>query len=257
MSELMLIEKKDRVGIITFNSPQNKNAIGSGFMVELAEALRTVINDPEVKVIVMKGAGHCFCAGGDTKAMGGEITADFLRASMTPFADVTNLMINTEKPIIAMVEGYAVGGGMALALHADFIVMSDTAKMMLQVMKVGLVPEMGVFAHLTYAVGPYTAKKIAFTNPRLSAEDCLNYGLITMACSPEEIEEKTMALALELAEMPAVTMGIAKRAFNYVAFDKLPALLLCEAQHAPFLNLSGEVKDYMMAYVAKLHSKKK
>ncbi len=257
MSELMILEKNGNVGVITFNKPQVKNAMDDAFNLALLDALRVMSMDMEVKVIILKGSAHCFCSGADLSGVKTGNTMDGTRNNVNHMGLIAQEIPNMDKPVIAMVEGYAMGGGFGIAMLCDFIIMADNAKLSPNFMSLSLVPEMGSLATLTAAVGPFLAKKLAFTSARLTAEECERYGIASYVYPPDEIEEKTMEFAAKIAEMPIATLGIAKRAINYVCYDKLPALLLMECQTTPFLANSEEAKAYKDAYIAKFLSKKK
>lgn len=255
MAELMILEKHGKVGVITFNKPRVKNAIDDEFNVQLVSALRTMDADPEVKTVVLLGSNHCFCAGADLSQKPG--TMDDSRGNVYRMGHIANQITNMDKPVIAMVEGAAVGGGFGIVMLCDFVIMEENAKISPNFMSLGLVPELGSLATLTQTVGPFMAKKLAFTSARLTAQECLDYGIASYVYNAEEIMEKTLAFAAQLAEMPTATMGIAKKGINYVAYDKMPALLMMECQNTPFLTNSPEGKAYKEAYIAKFMAKKK
>lgn len=255
MSDLMITEKQGNVGIITFNKPKVKNAIDDAFNLALLDALRVMDFDREIKCVILKGSANCFCSGADLGQKAG--TMDDSRVNVYHMGAVAQQITTMDTPVIAMVEGSAVGGGFGIAMACDFIVMEENAKISPNFMSLGLVPELGSLATLSMAVGPQMAKKLAFTSARMSAQECLEYGIAAYVYSADEILEKTLAFAAQIAEMPVATLAIAKKGINFVCYDKVPALLMMECQNTPFLTNSPEGKAYKEAYIAKFMNKKK
>jgi Enoyl-CoA hydratase/carnithine racemase len=253
MEDTLLLQKHaDGIAELVLNKPQRRNALDPGMMDRLAKYLEALDADNGVKVIILKGQGDHFCAGGDLKAGAGKtLTIEDSRNSLRKYGRVVQALQQMEKPVIAMVRGYAVGGGMSLALACDIILAADDAKFSANFLKVGIVPEMGAMLFLPQTIGLYRAKELWFTGRVVEATEASAMGWVNHVYPAGEVEQETRALAQTVAQMPAVPLRITKRITNSHINSMLNAVLEAELQASPLCSQTEEFKLYKAALMNK------
>jgi len=208
----LLIETTDNVAVLTINSPKTLNALNSQVLGELECALYELNLDENVKVVVLTGAGEkAFVAGADIKEM----------SSMNSFEGhqfglkgqrVMMLIEKMTKPVIAAVNGYALGGGLELALACDFIYASEKAKVGFPEVTLGIMPGFGGPQNLAGLIGPNRANEMIFTGTMLNAEKACLWGIVNQVFAPEELLPKTVETAKAIARLGTLGVRYAKDA---------------------------------------------
>ncbi len=202
---LVLQSVEDGIATLTLNRPHRRNALSPELLDVLIENLQSVKHNPDVRVVVITGAGEkAFCAGGDLgsqKPTGGMIGMHHGRQR---FVDLFDELFGLGKPTIARVQGMALGGGFGLMLGCDMVVASSTATFGTPEIKVGLFPMM-IMALIFRNIGRKRAMEMMLTGERLSAQEALSLGFINRVAQPEDLDEATKALASRVASFsPAV-----------------------------------------------------
>lgn len=215
--ETLLYEVSDGVATVTLNRPEVLNAFSTPMQRELAAVVLRLADDDAVRAVVLTGAGRAFCAGGDIGEMEGA-------ADPTPLASRNKLhrmltsvlipLVRLEKPVIAAVNGVAVGAGMNLALAADITVVAEHARFSQAFVKVGLVPDTGGLYLLTRLIGLNRAKELCFTGRMLNAPEALHMGLVNQVVPAPELMPRAQALARELASGATAAIGLTKSLLN-------------------------------------------
>jgi 2-(1,2-epoxy-1,2-dihydrophenyl)acetyl-CoA isomerase len=213
--ECLLYEMKDGIATLTLNRPERLNALGGTLRQDLFDAVTRAGADPEVRVMVLTGAGKGFCSGGDVKAMG-EAKADQrerpLIEKIAPGRDRTLLaMREAPQPIIAAVNGAAAGAGMNLALGCDIRIASTAAKFTQAFVKRGLHPDWGGTYFLPRVVGMAKACEMIFTGEVIDAAEALRLGIVSRVVAPEELLPAAYDIARRIAAGPPVAIRLAKR----------------------------------------------
>jgi enoyl-CoA hydratase/carnithine racemase len=203
----ILVDDAGPIARLTLNRPDKRNPIGPATCGELVAALSVIRDQPEVRVVVLTGAGTVFSAGGDLSAM--QAPASGPRASLV---DLLLAMHELGKPIIAMVNGPALAGGLGLMVACDLVVAADTATFGTTEIAVGLWPMM-ITAEITRSVGRKTALEMMLTGRKLDAREALASGLVTRVVAAAELEAETARLAGELAERSPAALALGLRAF--------------------------------------------
>ena len=212
--ETLLVDKKDFVATVTFNRPKQFNALDLVMRAELKVVLAELAADKEAKVIILTGAGEkAFCAGGDITTMSGE-TAPSARDRLRSVGLLTKMMADVEKPIIAAVNGVAVGAGMNIALAADMIVASETARFRQTFANIGLIPDLGGFYTLSMRVGVPRAKELMMTARFIESQEALAIGLVNRVVPQNQLMNEVNDLAASLAKGPSRVYGMVKTALN-------------------------------------------
>ena len=215
--ETVLVSKEASIATITLNRPEVLNSMSPKLMEDLDQAIVDVARDENIRAVVLTGAGRAFCAGGD---MATDVTKI---AKMAPFEyrefckDYARTMKNLaemEKPVIAAVNGAAVGGGCDLAMACDIRIASENAKFGLVYVKVGLVPELGSMYFLPRLVGLGWAKLLCFTGDIIDARQAEQIGLVEKVVPAVDFEKSVKDMAEKLAQGPTKTINMIKVAFN-------------------------------------------
>lgn len=208
----LLIEIAEGVATLTVNRPQSLNALNREVLYELGAALSQLDDEPEVKVVILTGAGEkAFVAGADIKEMCGMSTFNGHQFAL----EGQKIMLAIEKmkkPVIAAVNGFALGGGLELALACDFIYACDKAKLGFPEVTLGIMPGFGGTQKLARLIGPGKAKEVIFTGKMISAEKALAWGIVNEVFPPEELIPAALATARTIAGVAPVGVAYAKNA---------------------------------------------
>jgi enoyl-CoA hydratase/carnithine racemase len=203
----LLVDDRGPIGRITLNRPDKRNPIGPATCGELVAAFTALKANPDVRVVVLTGAGIVFSAGGDLGAM--------QTPSSAPTASLVELfptMHELGKPIIAMVNGHALAGGLGLMVACDLVIASADAKFGTTEIAVGLWPMM-ITAEITRSVGRKTALEMMLTGRKLDAAEAVACGLVNRVVPAEQLEAETMKLANEIAERSPAAIRLGLHAF--------------------------------------------
>jgi len=213
----VILSTEGPVAIITLNRPRVFNAISPDLMRDLKRALSLVSRDKKARAVIITGAGSSFCAGGD-------IEKDVMHASrMTPleyaeynqgFFTIIDKVINMEKPVIAAINGYAVGGGFDIALACDIRIAAEGSRMGNAYIKMGLVPQLGGLHFLTQIIGPANAKQLLFTGDFIPAQEAYRMGLVAQVVPDDKLANASRELAEKLANGPTRAIAMTKLAVN-------------------------------------------
>ncbi len=213
----ILSATQDRVCTITLNRPERLNALAGEMRTHLLELLVAAERDPEVRVVVLTGAGRAFCAGGDVKAMNDRLAAGMhMRAAPPPptlpdWALVVLQMRRMPKPVIASLNGVAAGGGANMALACDMRIASERAWFTQSFVRRGLHPDWGGSYFLPRLVGTARACELIWSGDRVDAPQALALGLVNKVVPHDARAEETRAFAAKFAQGPPAAIGLAKR----------------------------------------------
>lgn len=209
-----------RIGWLIFNNPARHNALSLEMWRGMAEVLRAFAADPQVRVAVMRGAGRkAFVSGADISEFDQHRANADQRASYGEVAgDANRELARFQKPLLALIEGYCIGGGLATALAADIRIASPDSRFGIPAAKLGLGYEYEGLAKLARVVGPARARDIMFSARFMEAPEALGMGLINFIYSREDIEAETVNYANRIAANAPLTVAAAKAAVN--AFER-------------------------------------
>ncbi len=233
---MLLTENRDRVRLLTFNRPDRANVFNEELYHASADALRAAAADDDVAVVVFTGAGKAFCAGTDLLEMAE--TVDGTATSRDGFPAFVDVLQEFPKPLLAAVNGAAVGLGFTMLAHCDLVFVSDQARLLAPFTNMGVAPEAASSYLLPRRMGRQQASLSLFTSDWISAEDAVATRLAVRQCSPETLVDQTMELATRIASkslpslmatkrllLDAEREGIARaRTLENVAFAELLAL---------------------------------
>ncbi len=215
--ETMTYETRDGIATITMNRPERSNAMNAQWFQDFGAALERANLDPEARVVIITGAGKAFCTGGDMKEPIPELLTEgerqLRRSPLSGGLPMFTLQIRAlEKPSIAVVNGAAAGGGLAVALACDVIVASERARFALGYIDRGLIPDSGTTHLLTQAVGLHRACELVFSGEVLDAARAFEYGLCNRVVAHDELMVSARGLASVMARKAPVALRLSKRA---------------------------------------------
>jgi enoyl-CoA hydratase len=247
----LLIETNDGVATLTINSPRTLNALNSQVLSELECALYGLGTDAAVKAVVLTGAGEkAFVAGADIKEMSAMNSYEGHQFGLKG-QRVMMLIEKMSKPVIAAVNGYALGGGLELALACDFIYASEKAKFGFPEVTLGIMPGFGGTQNLPRLIGQNRANEMIFTGAMLNAEKACLWGIVNQVFSPEDLLPKALETAAVMANVGTVGVGYAKDAIaNGLQMGKEDGFRY-EASLFGVLFATEDQKEGMAAFVEK------
>lgn len=225
---------------IELNRPEKLNAVNNELARDLAQAVSEAQHNPEVRAVLLYGSGKGFCAGGDLKDFGIDLSNPVeIKEFMQEGHKAVLGLYNMEKPVIAAVHGAAVGAGCNIAFACDIVIADESAKFSEIFAKVGAIPDFGGLYFLPQKVGMHVASELIFTGKMLSAEDALNYGLINKVVEKGKVLDEAKEMATQLAQGPTKTLGMAKRIMHQAPYKTLEDLLELEA-YGQSVNFQSE-----------------
>ena len=211
MPETILVEREGRVAILTINRPDKLNALNQQVRDDMLEILGQIETDASVGVVVITGAGEkSFIAGADIGEFAGRTPFDQRHAMRSP--RIFDVMASFPKPVIAMINGFCLGGGCELAMSCDLRIASDKARFGQPEIKLGLIPGGGGTQRLPRLVGTGHALRLILTGDLIDAAEAKVIGLVEMVLPAEELRAKTLELAQKIAGMSPLTVKVAKEA---------------------------------------------
>lgn len=210
--EAVKVERQGAVAVVRLDDPTCMNALSPAVKAGLDAAVPKLLSDGSVRVIVLTGTGNAFCAGGDIRAMQDPAArkAPAVRNRMRAVHTWARALLDADKPVVAAVNGAAVGGGLALALLADIVIASETAYFLSAYSKLGVLPDLGVLQTLPWAIGSLRAKEMIMLNRRYSATEAVQIGLANKCVPPERLMEEALAAAHEMANGPTAMLNMSK-----------------------------------------------
>jgi enoyl-CoA hydratase len=246
--ETILLERDERVGIITLNRPKALNALNSQVMNEVTSAAIELDNDDDIGAIIITGSAKAFAAGADIKEMSGLSFADAFGADFfAPWAKLAAV----RTPTIAAVAGYALGGGCELAMMCDLLIAADTAKFGQPEIKLGVIPGMGGSQRLTRAVGKAKAMDLILTGRTIDATEAERSGLVSRVVPADDLLSEAKAVATTISKMSLPSSQMAKEAVNRAFESTLAEGLLYERRlfHSTFAT--DDQSEGMAAFIEK------
>lgn len=233
--DTVLYDKRDAVALVTLNRPQVLNSYNMKMRDELHEVLSAVRDDPDVRVMVLRGAGRAFCAGADLTEFG--TAPSPTAARRIRFArDVWALLDGLDVPTIAALHGFALGSGLEMALFCDLRVAAEGTQLGLPEARLGMIPAAGGTQTLPRACGLGRSLDLLLTGRRIDAAEALRIGLVSRVVPPERLDEEVDAVARDLAALDRRAVRAVRRAVRQGADLPLEQGLRLEARLATGLR---------------------
>jgi len=249
--DMLLIEKQDGVALVTINRPKALNSLNEPLLAALREFLHGAQSDVSVRVIILTGAGEkAFVAGGDIAVMQ-PLDALAARDMALKAQTVFNTIEACPKPVIAAINGYALGGGCELAMACDIRIASDTAKLGQPEINLGIIPGWQGTQRLPRLVGKGKAKELIFTGNMVSAEEACRIGLVNQVVPAAELIESARAMAGQIAGKSLAALRLAKEAIDNGLEMELARACRYEADLFGLCFSTADQKEGMGAFLEK------
>jgi enoyl-CoA hydratase len=247
----VIYEKGNGFATITLNRPEALNAFSKEVVEEILQAIEDVKADETIRVVVLTGAGEkAFSAGADIKAMSGMTALKARELSLMGEKLCTSLE-NLEKPVIAAINGYALGGGLEVAMSCDLRIASENAKMGQTEINIGLIPGWGGTQRLTRLVGIGKAKEMVYTGKIIDARTAEQIGILNMVVPADKFRETVRQFAQELASKAPVAVRVAKALINRGSDIGLQSALALEREGFGVVGSSEDLKEGVSAFTEK------
>ncbi|MDR2502786.1 MAG: enoyl-CoA hydratase/isomerase family protein [Deltaproteobacteria bacterium] len=248
--ENLLFEVSDKIAVITMNRPKALNALNDPLLSELDKALSEVEGNAGIKGAIITGAGKAFVAGADISQMA-SYNPEQARAYMAFAQKVFNRIENIEKPIMAAVNGYALGGGNELCMACDFRYAAENAVFGQPEVNLGIIPGFGGSQRLPRLVNPGIAKEILLSGRNVKADEALRIGLVSKVCAPEALMDEAKKIMSTIVSKPAHALRYGKVAVNRGMDTDLYKALELEINLISLCFANDDQKEGMKAFLEK------
>jgi enoyl-CoA hydratase/carnithine racemase len=246
MSDI-ITERTGSILRVQLNRPAQKNAMTSSMYTNLADIFNEADKDDAIRVVLWHGAGNAFCAGNDVM--------DFLKnppkPDNFPQGDLMDAFIRFEKPIVAAVQGAAIGGGTTMLTHCDFVYAGESAKFQLPFINLALVPEFGSSFSIPARVGHLRAAELYLLGEPFTAARALEFGLVTRVVPDGDLLATATATAQKLAAKPNGALLASKRLLKQASIDQLKEAIKSESQEFMERVSSADAKEALSAFLEK------
>jgi enoyl-CoA hydratase/carnithine racemase len=216
MSDTVKYEVREGVGIITLNRPEKMNAMNDEMSDAMHELAEHAFDDPEARVILFRAEGKSFCAGRDTTQLGTRARDESDFHFVLRHQQRNLRAMDLHKPIVAAINGYAIGGGFELALSADIRIAADDARMAIPEIKYGILPDTGASQFLSVLIGPSRTKLMMLTGRMIDADQAERWGMVDLVVPRASLDEEALALAGDMAARPPIALAMGKQLANHL-----------------------------------------
>ena len=248
----LIEEHDDKVRILRLNRPAVMNALDSELVLSLGKALESAQNDDSVRAILVTGEGGSFCSGADLKeAMATVGSGGSLEGRVVPFQAMIRTIVETPKPVVAAVDGAAVGFGADLALACDLRLLSDRAYLQEKFVGIGLMPDGGATFHLPRLIGVGRALEALFFGEKIDATRSLELGLANRVVSSDALFSEALAVCKRLAEGPPLALARIKMAVRAALSSSFDEALAREGTGQAELLRSADLAEGVTAWAMK------
>jgi len=232
---------------VQLNRPARKNAMTSAMYITLAELLNSAAKDDEIHVVLWHGAGNSFCAGNDIK----DFLENPLSSGESPQARLMQALINFDKPIVAAVQGAAIGGGTTMLTHCDFVFAGESAKFQMPFINLALVPEFGTSCTVPGRIGYLRAAELILLGMPFDARRAEELGLVTRVVPDQNLLATATETAQKLAEKPTAALKACKRLMKQSTREQLERAVKLELEVFSVRVRSAEAREAFTAFLEK------
>ncbi len=245
----LIVSRNEMVATVRFNRPHRLNAVTEALYEELLQQMQQLDNDPEVRVVVLTGEGRAFCVGADMKAHAeGQRTPSQRRQYLDLEQQVCRRLRELSKPVVAAVNGYALGAGAEMAMAADFLLMKASAQIGLPEVTIGTFLGGGVTHTLPRLVGLAKARELVFLGERITGDEAERIGLANRSIADEQFDTEVLAFCRRLAAAAPYSMQLAKRQLNRAAEQDFESSLQAELEGMTFCATTRDWQEGVDAF---------
>lgn len=250
--DIILVQKDGPVAKIVINRPQKRNALSLDAYRLLNQAVDRIADDNTVRVVVITGTGKSFCAGADLdELLVASEKVEAVRARSLVTHRFLGKLASLPLPVVAAINGDAVGGGASLALACDLRFAARSARLGITHMRVGVTPEMGITYFLPRLVGTARACELCFLSPILTADEAMSLGLVNRVVEDDQLEAAVSEVAGRLAATPAITMALTKKAIYRGTTSELEVVLEEDINNLCACLPSSDCREGLRAFLEK------
>jgi 2-(1,2-epoxy-1,2-dihydrophenyl)acetyl-CoA isomerase len=251
--QFLQLEKQNAAGILRFNRPERLNAFDGVMVQEVPVALRELLEDESVRVVIITGNGKGFCAGADVNFLM-ELAAakdiDRGKVLVSTGSEIIEMIHAAEKPVIAAINGPAAGGGAGIALACDVRIMAQSASLGFTFIRIGLHPDLGCTYFLPRLVGPAKAAELLMTGEMISADEALRLGMANHVVPDNELMPAALKLAEAIAEKSPLALRLMKKGLHQTFEQPLDAMLKYEIYAQSLCFESQEAAEAIQKFLA-------
>ncbi|MGF2736082.1 enoyl-CoA hydratase [Marinobacter sp. DUT-1] len=248
MTDLILTEKTDRILTVRLNRPERKNALTHDMYTAMGDALEQAESSSDIRCTLFTGAEECFTAGNDLSEFAQGLPGEFRE---TPVGRFLLLLATATKPVVAAVNGPAVGIGTTMLLHCDLVVAGTNTRFQMPFANLGLCPEGGSSLLLPAWLGRVRAAELLMLGNAFTAEDALQMGIINRVCDPAETEDNARELCRQLAAQAPAALRATKQLLNRPVMEDLTDTMLTEGKLFSERLQSPEAAEAFRAFMEK------
>ena len=250
MGNDVLYDKQDQIALISLNRPASLNAFTTELLGELVQAFERAERDADIRVVVLTGEGRAFSAGADLKRglEGQRSISDRLQYEYRP---VLEAIARIPKPVISAVPGFAAGIGLSIAMHADLMVMAEDAFLLSPFTTISLVPDGGANWLLVRQLGYHRAYQLSIESERVSASQCLEFGIANKVVPAAELREAAMAWARKLCKRAPMSLAATKKVMRHAMDNDWASCFDIEAELQAALRDSEDAMEGINAFFEK------
>jgi len=249
----LLFDVRDHIAHITLNRPQAANSINEEMGRDLMHAVLRCDEDPEIRAVMISGAGKMFCGGGDLKDFHsrGKDLPYYIKEVTTYLHAGMSRMMRMEPPVIAAVHGAVAGAGMSIAIACDIVVAAESTRFMVAYTRVGLTPDGSATYFLPRMVGLKRALELTLTNRMLSAQEAFEWGIVNRVVPDKELLAQARAMAAQLAAGPTRAFGISKRLLHSGWTETLETQMEHESESIANSARTSDAREGITAFLEK------
>jgi len=251
MYQFIKLQKEDGIAIISINRANKHNAFNSSVMEEMNSAVEEISRDDEILVVILTGSGKHFAAGADVEELKTLENSSQAYTWLRKYTDMYEKLESLEKPLIAAVKGFTLGGGCELMLCADIVVADSTAKIGLPEVKLGMLPGGGGTQKLPRLIGLNRAKEYLFTGEPMDAYQARDFGIVNRVVDPDNLMDEAKDLAYKISKRPPQALRLIKQCANQGVEIDLEAGLELEKQAFSILCSTEDKKEGFAAFLDK------
>ena len=253
--ESVKYQRNESVGIITLNRPERLNAIGGDLIRDFVKQLNVAREDKKAVSVILTGMGTSFCAGEDLKETSAGKTFDTWIAEANGLQDIQRLILRLDKPLIAAVQGYALGGGCEFAMSCDIRIAAENAVFGFPETGVGLTVTTGGTKLLSHLVGLGKAKELVLTGEFIGADEAHRIGLANKVVPVERLQEESLKMAQAIGERSPLALKLSRTAINLGLHSSFEEILEIEADHLLICVGAQNQKEYVAKKLMQMREK--
>jgi len=251
----LLVDLKDNIAMVRMNRSESMNALEYQLRIDLMNCFQKLSGYEKIRVVILTGTGKSFSTGGDLRELRQGMNVDLAKKYVLNASNVILSIQNLEKPVIAAVNGTAMGAGFSIVMACDLVVASEQAKFSQAFVNVGLIPDLGGTYFLPHFISLQKAKELVFTGKILDAHELADLGLVNYLVPHEELDNKAFDLARQIAKGPLMALASAKKLMNKSWNFSLEEMLEIEAQSQAACMQSEDHMERITAFYEKRKAK--